>query len=189
MPTAVVHVDVSAQKKILDKIVIQESVFKGRWGGNWICTPTMFVCLCSSNVKTCNKITLGIGEKYFSFNLQLIFTTRNEVFTPVCHSVHGGGGLCPIMHHRAHDQGRLCQGPLYGNARAVRILLVYQVVYVYMIVYSNFSGLIKNLFKATLPETLPWNSTHVPRLTFECQFMRGLLKLCGWQIFFPCSRT
>ena len=55
----------------------------------------------------------------------------------------GGGGLCPSMHHRSHDQvclgglcpGGLCPGgslsgrvsiretPPYGNERAVRILL------------------------------------------------------------------
>ena len=34
---------------------------------------------------------------------------QGNVFTPVCNPVHGGG-LCPSMHHRSHDQGRsLCR--------------------------------------------------------------------------------
>ena len=30
---------------------------------------------------------------------------QGNVFTPVCHSVHGRGGCLPTMHHRSHDQG------------------------------------------------------------------------------------
>ena len=84
--------------------------------------------------------------------LPLLITARKRslgqgnVFTPVCHSVHGGGGrrgLCPNMHHRSHDSGGgVCvqeQGSLSrrvsvkenpqdrdlpdGNERAVSILL------------------------------------------------------------------
>ena len=30
---------------------------------------------------------------------------EGNVFTPLCHSVHRGRGLCPSMHHRSHDLG------------------------------------------------------------------------------------
>ena len=65
------------------------------------------------------------------------------MFSQACvkNSVHKGGGLCPSMHHRSHDQrGGLCLGrggslsrpvretpldryPPYGNEWPVRILL------------------------------------------------------------------
>ena len=46
---------------------------------------------------------------YFFTSLQLVLPPATKlrqgiVFTPVCHSVHGGS-LCPNMHHRSHDQG------------------------------------------------------------------------------------
>ena len=36
------------------------------------------------------------------------------MFSQACvkNSVHGGGGLCPSMHHISHDQGDLCAGGL-----------------------------------------------------------------------------
>ena len=60
---------------------------------------------------------------------------QGNVFTPVCDSVHmGGGGLCPNMHHRSHDRGALSgppgqkpppqdRVPPYSMGWAVRILL------------------------------------------------------------------
>ena len=30
---------------------------------------------------------------------------EGNVFTPVCHHVHGEGGWIPSMHHRSHDHG------------------------------------------------------------------------------------
>ena len=36
---------------------------------------------------------------------------QGNVFTPVCHSVHGGC-LCPSMHHRSHDRGVSVKGGL-----------------------------------------------------------------------------
>ena len=49
---------------------------------------------------------------------QWIFTARKRslgqgnVFTSVCHSVHGGV-VCLSMHHRSHDRG-VCQGGVSG---------------------------------------------------------------------------
>ena len=51
-----------------------------------------------------------------SNNSLRIFTARNRslgqgnVFTPVCHSVHKGGGLCPSMRHRSRDRRSLSGG-------------------------------------------------------------------------------
>ena len=87
-------------------------------------------------------ITLIIG---LDINLSGLLPPANEVFTPVCHSVHWArrGGWLPSMHHRSHDQVGIChQGGLHRgrglgrpppqlhgilrdtvNKRAVRILL------------------------------------------------------------------
>ena len=65
---------------------------------------------------------------------------EGDVSTPVCDSVHRGGGLCLSMLHKSHDQGGLCPGGSlsrevsvretpqtetspYGKELAVRILL------------------------------------------------------------------
>ena len=49
---------------------------------------------------------------WFLVSFCYVFTTRKRslgqgnVFTPVCHSVHGGrGGWLPSMNHRSHHQG------------------------------------------------------------------------------------
>ena len=77
--------------------------------------------LCHSQLETAVLTTAVFITSFFSplyfFNLQnehnLLLPTatqlrKGNVFTPVCDSVHGRGGLCSSMHHRSHDQGGLC---------------------------------------------------------------------------------
>ena len=83
-----------------------------------------------------------IHPRYLSIVIMIvnsIFTDRKQslghgnVFSPVCHSVHrGGGGWLPSMHYRSHDQhpgGSARKGSPYRlgwaelGKRAVRILL------------------------------------------------------------------
>ena len=42
------------------------------------------------------------------------------MFLNLCHSVHGGG-VCPSMHRRSHDQGGLCPGSLSRGVSVWRV--------------------------------------------------------------------
>ena len=56
------------------------------------------ICCIALNI-TCNIITARKRS-----------LEQGNVFTPVCHSVHKGGGWLPSMHYRSHDQGVCIQG-------------------------------------------------------------------------------
>ena len=53
-----------------------------------------FLVYCSNHIFTAGKPSLGQGN----------------VFTRVCHSVGGGGGWLPSIHHNSHDQGSASRG-------------------------------------------------------------------------------
>ena len=62
------------------------------------------------------KVPLMLRTALRMGTISTIFTAherslgQGNVFTPVYHSVHGGGGWLPSMYHRSHDQGDLPPG-------------------------------------------------------------------------------
>ena len=62
----------------------------------------------------------GFATGYFYCYRPQTKLREDNVFTPVCDSVHRGGGLCVSGPGRG---GSVREAPLYGNERAVRILL------------------------------------------------------------------
>ena len=60
-------------------------------------------CIVKDDNGLCRENTARVAE----FLPPATKLQQGNVFTPICDSVHGGGGggLCPSMHHRSHDQG------------------------------------------------------------------------------------
>ena len=74
-------------------------------------------------------LTVAVGDSYVTPIVYYFYRPQTKLregngFTPVCDSVHSGGGLC--LCSGGLCPGGLCQGdphPLYSKERAVRILL------------------------------------------------------------------
>ena len=117
------------------------------------------------------NISLSACTKY-------LFTDRKrslgqgDVFTPVCHSVHGEGWL-PNMHHWSHDWGVCIQGALHlgGGGQIPHILLECVLVYV---TGSRLFSYQKNMWLRTMCclQIIWWENRKSQRRSWSAAILR-----------------